>query len=282
MSSQMKLASLLLRHPLVGLKGAVAAVRERQAEGALRSAYGRGQLPTVDVLDLMPDFGGELSAYSFLEGTSLPTDMLLLKRLAQRFAACNYLEIGSWRGESLANVAAVAQRCTSITLSPAEMRRLGIGEQFIEVHGAFSHDLVNVTEILHNSRTFDFTTLAPDFDLIFIDGDHSYEGVLNDTRKTFGLRRDQSSVIVWHDYGFAPETVRPTVLKAILDGVPSDKHANLFHVSNTMCAIYMEEHRFDTCLTAFPTYPNKNFVVNIQAEPLRAKPAGSAGRATAS
>ncbi|MGH7929613.1 MAG: class I SAM-dependent methyltransferase, partial [Candidatus Binatia bacterium] len=233
------------------------AAREHHAMNAVRADYTMNQLPTIDLLELFPDFEEELSAYSFLEGTSLITDMMLLKKLARSYPACNYLEIGSWRGESLINIAEVARHCTSITLSPDEMRQLKISQEFVDVHGIFSKGAANITEILHNSRTFDFSTLRQDFDLIFIDGDHSYEGVLNDTRKTFGLRRDSSSVIVWHDYGFAPETVRHTVLKAILDGVPAEKHQHLYHVSNTMCAIYAEGRDFATYQTAFPSYPNK-------------------------
>ena len=258
----------LVRHPRPALKGALLAQQEQQAKATLQARYGFDQLPTVDLLELFPGFTETLSTYSFLEGTSLITDLMLLKQLARGYPACNYLEIGSWRGESLANVSEVAQACTSITLSPDEMRSMGLDPAFIDVHGIFSRQATNVTEILHNSRTFDFSSLAPTFDLIFIDGDHSYEGVLNDTSKTLGLRRGPRPAIVWHDYGFGPESVRYTVLQAILDGIPRDHHKHLFHVSNTMCAVYLEERTVATYRTIFPTVPNKRFTVSVSAEPL--------------
>ena len=213
---------------------------------------------------LFGDFKEELNAYSFLDGTSPVTDIVLLKQLARRAPECNYLEIGSWRGESIRNISEVAHHCTSITLSPKEMKDLGIGQGFISVHGLFSRGVKNVTEILHNSQTFDFSTLNQKFDLIFIDGDHTYKGVLNDTQKTFDLRKNKSSVIVWHDYGFSAETVRPSVLKAILDGIPLEKHKNLYHVSNTMSAIYIEDLNLPTYNTQFPTLPNKQFKVTVE------------------
>ena len=53
------------------------------------------QLPTIDLLDLFPNLEIDINTYSFLPGTSLITDMVLLKSLANRFKECSYLEIGS-------------------------------------------------------------------------------------------------------------------------------------------------------------------------------------------
>jgi hypothetical protein len=257
---------LLLKHPVSVLEKGLNLQRESQFRNSLILDYKIDQLPTIDLLELFSSFEEELTTYSFLEGTSLITDIMLLKKLARSYSACNYLEIGSWRGESIKNISQVAAHCTSITLSPEEMKTININKEFIDVHGVFSKNTKNITEILHNSHTFDFNTLERKFDLIFIDGDHSYEGVLSDTRKTFNLRKDDSSVIVWHDYGFSTETVRHSVLKAILDGIPVEKHKYLYHVSNTMCAVYIEDRNFSCYLTKFPTFPNKKFSVHVKTD----------------
>lgn len=99
--------------------------------------------------------------------------------------------------------------------------------------------------------------------------DHSYEGVLNDSKKVFSLRKNEKSIIVWHDYGSSTEIVRHTTLKAILDGIPKDKHHNLYHVSNTMCAIYIEKIDLLTYYTKFPSFPNKVFSLKIRAKKLK-------------
>ena len=193
------------------------------------------------------------------------TDILLLKALARRFDRCSYLEIGSFRGESISNVADVAADCTSVTLSEAEMKAFNLPEGFIKAHGIFSNSKPNITTHLHNSLTFDFSSLNKKFDLIFVDGDHEYKSVVQDTKNVFKLLKNNDSIIVWHDYGLHPEDVRHEVLAAILEGTPKEYHDNLYHVSNTMCAIFIRG-KFATTFTKFPTYPNKVFSVNVDAK----------------
>ncbi len=232
----------------------------------IKSQYNIDKLPTIDLLDLFPDLDETIESYSFLNGTSLITDLILLKSLAKKFDNCAYLEIGSWRGESLVNVASVSNDITSLTLSEKEMRSFNLGEDFIKVHGVFSNHLENLIKIEHDSHKFDFKSLNKKFDLVFVDGDHSYEGVLNDTKKVFQILKNDKSIIVWHDYGFNTEDVRHNTLKGILDGIPLEKHKNLYHVSNTMCAVYIENCELPITYTKFPTYPNKKFSLNLKSE----------------
>ena len=224
-------------------------------------------LPTIDMLDLFPSFKVTVDPYSFLADTSETIDIAILKALAQTYDHCSYLEIGSWRGESLANVASIADECISISFSDEEMRQHGFSEKFRQNNRFFSKDLKNVTHIGHNSLTFDFSSFMKKMDLVFVDGDHSYEGVKLDTQNAFKLLRNHSSTIVWHDYTFNTETVRWTILAGILDGCPKEKRGNLYHVSNTNCAIYTEE-KFKTSFATYPQTPNKKFTVTISTSKL--------------
>ncbi len=263
---------VLLQNPFaVVMEG----IRVRQQEYYRKKTiydYKIEQLETIVHLDLFPEINENIETYSFLAGTSLISDLILLKALARRFENCAYLEIGSWRGESLVNICDVTNDCTSLTLSKAEMKRHDLNDDFIKVHGIFSDHIKTITKIEHNSQTYDFNQLNKTFDLIFVDGDHSYEGVLSDSKKIYSLRKNERSIIVWHDYGFDPETVRYSTLKAILDGIPKNKHKNIYHISNTMCAVYIENITVPTTHTRFPSYPNKRFSLKVIAERLKTKP----------
>jgi Methyltransferase domain len=256
---------LFLKYPFKVINSGLNIYKEEYYRRLNKKSFNIDQLPTIDICELIPDLNESVNHYTYLEGTSLVPDIILLKALARRFNNCAYLEIGSWRGESLSNVHEVTKDCTSITLSEAEMREMKLDEAFIKVHGIFSKDLENLKTVEHNSLTFDFKELNKKFDLIFIDGDHSNEGVLSDTKNSFNIKNGEDAIIVWHDYGNSTENVRHSVLAAILNGVPGEFHKNLYHVSNTLCAVYLENKKFNTYATSFPTLPNKNFTIHVKA-----------------
>ncbi len=196
-------------------------------------------LPVIHPLDLFGDFSETVDPFAFLDGGSLPTDLALLKKLAGRIPQCSYFEIGTWRGESVANVASVAEDCYTLNLSGKEMQEKGLGQRYIDLHRFYSKDLPNVSHLEGNTLSFDFQSLNRKFDLIFIDGDHRYEMVKNDTGKVFDHLVHDKSVVVWHDYARNPETIRHEVLAGIMEGCPETAHRHLFHVAHTLCAVYI-------------------------------------------
>ena len=225
-------------------------------------------LPQIDLLDLFPAFDESVTPYAFLEGGSSTIDLALLKALARRYERCRYFEIGSWRGESIANVASVAHECISLSLSDEEMRQAGWTDPYVATAKFFSRPLKNVVHIGHDSKTFDYTPYLGTCDLVFIDGDHSYDGVRSDTANAFRLLRDDRSVIVWHDYmRTSEEDVLWGVVAGLLDGAPASARRQLYHVSNTLCAVYIQGD-FRTAKPAVPAIPNKAFDVKITGRKL--------------
>jgi predicted O-methyltransferase YrrM len=198
--------------------------------------------PVIRPEVLFGDFSETVSPFAFLDGGSLVTDLALLKKLARKVENCSYFEIGTWRGESVANVAAVAKSCVTLNLSRQEMESLGLDRRYADLHAYYSRDLPNVSHIEGNTKTFDFASLGKKFDLVFIDGDHHFEMVANDTRKVFEHLAGPQTVVVWHDYARNPESIRYEVMAGILEGAPKSYHDHIFHVANTLCAVYLPQN----------------------------------------
>lgn len=220
-------------------------------------------LKTVEITELLPKFDITVEPFAALDGGSTPIDLALLKGLAASKPNCDYFEIGTWRGESVANVATVSKNCVTLNLPDTTMLERGMNEKYVDLHRHFSKTLNNVTHLQGNSLTYDYNALNKKFDLIFIDGDHHYESVKSDTKNAFTLLKDENSIIVWHDYGNNPGDIRWDVLRGILDGTPTDKINNLYRVSNTLCAIYSENVKKAEYIINHDI-PKKHFVINIK------------------
>ncbi len=236
----------------------------------LQKRYGYTCFRSIDFNYFLKDKEAKVDNYAFLEGGSLVTDLALLRLIAQSFEQCEYLEIGTWRGESIVNVADVANtRCTSVNLSPEEIIARGFPDKYANEHGCLIKGRNNITQIHADSQKFNFNSLGKKFDLIFIDGDHKYEAVKTDTENTFPLLRDKNSVIVWHDYSYDPVTPRHSVIQAILDGLPKEAHQYLYHVSNTMCAIYTQSDSVKAFLVESDSNLDKVFSIKIESKAVK-------------
>ena len=227
----------------------------------------REGLPLLDLLTLFPEFDEELHPFGFLDGGSLPTDLALLTALAKSIENCLYFEIGTWRGESVANVARFAKEAYTLNLSREAIQHNGWGAKYADLHGFFSKNINNIHHLEGDSMQFDYAGLNRKFDLIFIDGNHHFEYVKHDTQQVFQHLIHASSIVVWHDYTYTPEHIRPEVFAAILEGVPREKHPYLYHVSNTMSAIFIPK-QYPTTHLAPPSTPNKTFSIRIKGHPL--------------
>lgn len=259
---------ILFTEPGILFKSLFHTVRKTECKNEVKRKYGITSLPEIDLLELFPGFTETVDPFSHLYGTSLPIDIAVLKLFARQFPDCDYLEIGTWRGESVANVSQVARQCVTVSLSNADMDKIGWGEPFQRVQKFYSKNIPNIKHVEANSLTYDFSQLNRKFDLIFVDGDHSYEGVRSDTVKVFDLLKNENSIILWHDYVANYEQVEWEVLAGILDGTPADKREKVYHISNTLFAVYMNS-AVRSKPFIFPGYPDKNFSLTIKGEKIR-------------
>lgn len=103
------------------------------------------------------------------------------------------LEIGAYKGGSTRLIAAVAKWVMSIDTFMSDNIPGTKGENTLNQYLNNTGGFPNISYIIGNSKT---VNVAWEYDILFIDGDHSYEGCLNDlTRFT-----PKEGYLV-HDYG---------------------------------------------------------------------------------
>lgn len=217
------------------LKLMFAFVENKMSEQYCKS---RGQIMFISLKDVLPDLNETIKSYTYLDGTSFPIDIAFIKGIVSRYEHCDYLEIGSCRGESLVNIVPSAASATSISLSKEQMLDMGFDIKNVEIEGCLIPSDMKYRQIYHNSLTFDYSTLNQKFDVIFVDGDHSADAVELDTQNAFKLLKDENSVIIWHDCGNTVNDYRYEVIAGIMKGSPPEAHEYIYRVQNTLCGIY--------------------------------------------
>ena len=255
---------MLLKKPYL-INHIIEAEEEMRKQVFKKYSFEEG-LPTLDITQIC---GDEMlvEPIAFLDGSSLPTDFALLRGLAKKYKVEDYFEIGTWRGESVANLSDVVKNCTTLNIPDEEMREMGMSEDYINMHRFFSKDIPNVSHLMMNSEEISRENTGS-FDMIFVDGDHHYDAVKRDTKKILEIRKNENTIIVWHDYAIGPESVRWSVLRGILEALPKNMHQRLYHVSNTLCAVllpdsYPKEYKVSN------EKPKKYFALDIKVKNIK-------------
>ncbi len=88
-----------------------------------------------------------------------------------------------------------------------------------------------IIELFGDSKNFDFSPYHKKIDLVYIDGNHSYEYVKSDTENAFRMLCD-CGVIIWHDFDYI---VHRDVFRYLNQLVATRR---IYSIPNTRFAIY--------------------------------------------
>lgn len=172
-------------------------------------------------------------------------ELLIINLLVKEFNPQNILEIGTFNGRTTLNLAANSSSDAKVytidipkTVSPA-LSLAPDSEQFIdkEVIGErfLNKDTSKIVQLYGDTATFDFSPYFNKMDMVFIDGAHSFEYVMNDSKIALKLLRDGRGLILWHDYNTSPD--HRGVAKAIHKLQSENPKFRMFHIKNTSLAI---------------------------------------------
>jgi tRNA A58 N-methylase Trm61 len=164
-------------------------------------------------------------------------DMVYVCAIPKIREAKSIFEIGTYRGQTTCGFADMCENAQVYTLNlpPQEDERYG------EYIGSFIQTSPNkhrIHQLFSDSMKFDTTPYQNTMDFIFIDGDHSYEYVKNDTEKAFELLAPNGA-IAWHDFAGKTEGVVKYLSELAIE-------KPLMRIKDTCLILYIENMNFDT------------------------------------
>jgi predicted O-methyltransferase YrrM len=179
-----------------------------------------GRLPRLELSQVMPGIESVsieiLEAYNRALGTTLDIEEVASLLAIVKFSgAKKILEIGTFDGGTALNLAANTSsdaHIVTIDLPPTwngdfslstpknyqnVTDRMKVGRRFLNT----PHEK-KIEQVFGDSATIDWSKLPGPFDVVFIDGCHSYDYVAKDTQNALKYARMGGGLIIWHDYGY--------------------------------------------------------------------------------
>lgn len=179
-------------------------------------------IPTVKMSQVVPDDAIiQIREPVGIDGNISLLELTVIAKMVRFSNPQNIFEIGTFDGRTALNAAANCSptaRVYTLDLPQEDLRRTRLplasgdhehikkdrpGSKFLGT------DLQSkITQLLGDSAAFDFSRFYNSMDFIFIDGSHSYQYVLNDSKVALRLLRAGKGVILWHDYAVSPGVTR--------------------------------------------------------------------------
>ncbi|MCG3137062.1 MAG: hypothetical protein HJJLKODD_00904 [Phycisphaerae bacterium] len=170
-----------------------------------------GRLPTVSIYEVFPELPDQ---QWLMFGVRTPPEIPYLCAALKIIDARTVLEIGTYHGGTTLHLAAnlpADGRVYTVDIDAAALGRLGfnldehdqtLADKPIDTIGHYCRNspyASKITQIIQDAAQVDFTIYADRYDLIYIDGGHSYQQVKADTENVLRWLRP-GGVIFWHDY----------------------------------------------------------------------------------
>ncbi len=130
-------------------------------------------------------------------------DHLALLKIIDKFKIKTIFEIGTWEGFTSALLCRIPSVKKIVALDICDELNVEYNHGMHPLsnrkrYGKYARKSKKYSIIFEDSKTYE---PKDEFEMVFIDGDHSYDGVKNDTELALKMN---PKVIVWHDYGSEP------------------------------------------------------------------------------
>lgn len=169
-------------------------------------------------------------------------DLLTLASICRARSPQRIMEIGTYTGESTFTMAMNSgEDCEIFTLDLPldEVPPMGRGGYEIGKDFIGTQEASRIRQLHGRSETFDFSPYYGTMDLVFVDADHSFDAVKNDTLKALKLVRN-GGLIIWDDYRYLPCHIG---CRGVADYLHSVAHEiPIYQIEGTRLAV-LENHQ---------------------------------------
>lgn len=176
--------------------------RERAFRRALKRCRLR-ELPLAAIVPGTQSVAVPLAAVHEETGHPNHVELPYVVATAAALGARDVFEFGTFHGRTTYHLAHALPEARVTTLDlPREENPHSFADRVGEIYRD-TPEADRIRELRIDARVFDPAEEAGGYDFIWVDGDHSYEGVRNDTEKALELLRP-GGTIMWHD--FSPDS----------------------------------------------------------------------------
>ena len=183
-----------------------------------------------------------LAEPDIIQGNMSLYELAAISRLTKKYSPRQIFEIGTFDGRTTLNLALNSDseaKIFTIDLPKNDTARailpVATTDQNLiktNVTGARftgQPESTKITQLYGDTATFDFSPYIGEMDLIFVDGAHTYEYVMNDSVIALKLLRDGRGLIIWHDY----DQSHKGSIRALDELAAANPSWQICHIENT-------------------------------------------------
>jgi predicted O-methyltransferase YrrM len=204
--------------------------RRRQFETLSRQCRLR-DLPAAAVFDGILTKEVPLSAINEETGHDNHAEMLYVIAIAAHLRSERIFEFGTYFGRTTFHLASACPEATIITLDLPTDENPWPYAPHVGSYYAGTPVASRIRQLRVDSRQFDPAPYEGQMDVVWVDADHSYEGVKNDTEKALRLVAPRGA-IMWHDFG-------PDSLDLVRFFVDFTRDTPLFRIRKTSVLLHL-------------------------------------------
>lgn len=157
------------------------------------------ELPLASIFPGIDALAVPLGAINPESGHPNHAEMLYVVAVARHRGARRIFEFGTFMGRTTFHLAAALPDAHVWTLDLPRERNPWAFAPHVGSYFGDTPERARITSVREDAFSFEPGTLAGTMDFVWIDADHSYDGVKNDTEKAFRLLAPGGAVL-WHDF----------------------------------------------------------------------------------